>query len=247
MDRRLAGLLPLIAAIVLACATPAPSATPDAAAPDADDVRYTCGGPPGFLPSLLDEPATAELEDHPSAEALRAVLADPGPDAGFLPDSGWWLVDRAVGRATYLAAGREGSDQPFAHAEVEEAGGTWRIAGWGDCRPTILLDGLNVATWVLDDALPRPGPDATQVQAFVTERECTGAQPMLDRLRAPRITYTETAVIVVFTVVPLEGDAFECPGNPSQLVTFELREPLGDRQLLDGAFFPPVEPLPEPF
>jgi hypothetical protein len=36
---------------------------------------------------------------------------------------------------------------------------------------------------------------------------------------------------------------FTCPGNPSASVAFDLQEPLGDRELLDGAFFPPAEPI----
>jgi hypothetical protein len=244
-------VIALVAGVVAACGAggePSPSASPSGAGAEGDAVRYSCGGPPGFLPTLVDEPATAELEDHPSAAALRAALADPSIDLEFLPDAGWWLVARDDARAEYVARRDEvGAEHPFAHASFEQVGGSWKIAGWGDCKPTIVLDGLNIAQWVLDDAVPPPGPETTQVRAFVTERECTGAEPMRDRLQAPRITYTETAVIVVFTVVPLEGGMFTCPGNPPQLVTFELREPLGDRVLLDGAFFPPVEPVPEPF
>jgi hypothetical protein len=63
------------------------------------------------------------------------------------------------------------------------------------------------------------------------------------RLQAPRITYGQDAVLVVFAARPLEGDAFDCQGNPSMRVVVQLREPLGDRQLLDGGFFPPAEPV----
>ena len=208
------------------------------------EVRYSCGGPPGFVPSLLDVPGAAEREAHPSAEALRAAIADIGPDIDFLPAAGWWLVSRDASSAQYLAPRPVvGDDPPFAHASVEVMDGAWRIAGWGDCRPEVLLEGRNVATWVLDDTLPPPGPATTEVTAFVTERTCTGGQPMGARLQPPRITRTDDSVLVVFAAVPLEGDAFDCQGNPSTKVTFDLGEPLGDRQLLDGAFFPAVEPV----
>jgi hypothetical protein len=240
-----AAILAAIALAVIACG-PAPPSVPAPAAgePDLLEARYSCGGPPGFEPSLFDEPGTAESEDHPSAAALRVILAERDPDFDFLPDAGWWLVARDEGIARYIARQPgEGPGQPMAHAEFEHQTGRWRITGWGDCRPTILLDELSVASWVLDPALPTPGRAATQITALVTEQVCTGGQAMGARLQAPRIAYTDDAVLVVFPVVPLGGAGNDCPGNPPTRVTFELREPLGDRQLLDAAFFPPVEPV----
>ena len=157
----------------------------------------------------------------------------------------WWLVSRDASSAEYIAPRPVvGDDPPFAHASVEVKDGAWRIAGWGDCRPEIVLDGRNVATWVAGSTpcrrQDRPRPTIT---AFVTERTCTGGQPMGARLQPPRITRTDDSVLVVFAAVPLEGDAFDCQGNPSTRVTFDLGEPLGDRRLLDGAFFPAVEPV----
>ena len=233
--------------LLVACGPAAPSAdAPEGAGGDAApaEFRYTCGDPVGFLPSLLDQPATAETEDHPSAAALRAALADPGPDFDLLPDTGWWLIVRDDDSAEYVARrGVAAADPPFASASFMAERGAWKIAGWGDCRPTAVMGGLSVATWVLDPNLPPPGPEATQITALVTERSCTGGQEMGARLRPPSITYTDDAVLVVFTAQPLQGDAFTCQANPPTRVVFELREPLGDRQLLDAAFFPPVEPV----
>ena len=48
-----------------------------------------------------------------------------------------------------------------------------------------------------------------------------------------RHSYGADEVIVSIYVEPLQGDQ-ECPGNPPARFTVELREPLGDRQLIDG-------------
>lgn len=207
--------------------------------PAVDGARYTCGGP-GFRAEVFAQPATAETETHGSAEALRAAIAQVGPDIDMLPATGYRLVYRDDTRADYIAGEPAGE---MVSASVEVVDGAWQLQGWGGCRPEIVIDGLSVATWVLDPVLPAPDGATTQVRAVVTERACTGARPMGGRLQPPRISYTETAVIVVFAAVPLEGDGFDCPGNPSTRVEVELAEPLGDRRLLDGAFFPPVEPV----
>lgn len=234
-----------LAVIAIGCDRPAPTITPPSAdaegpgLPGLGDVRYTCGGP-GFSPDIFDRPANAETEAHPSADALRAAIAQVGPDIDMLPDAGYWLAHRDDVQATYLAG--DPADG-LVHASFGLDGGGWRLQGWGGCRPEIVVGGLSLATWVLDPGMPAPDAETTQVTALVTERACTGATPMAGRLQQPRIAASDTAVIVVFTAVPLEGDMFTCPANPSTRVTFELPEALGDRQLLDGAFFPPEEPV----
>lgn len=235
----------MLAVSLLGCglggsATSLPSAGPEGPGPLAlDEARYTCGGP-GFAREVFDQPATAETEAHPSADALRAAIAQVGLDIDMLPDRGYWLAFRDDTRASYLARDPGGA---LISADFALDRGAWRLQGWGGCRPEIVVGGLSLATWVLDPAMPAPGPETTQVTALVTERACTGATPMAGRLQPPRIATSDETVIVVFTAVPLEGDMFTCPGNPSMRVTFELPEPLGDRQLLDGAFFPPAEPV----
>ena len=72
---------------------------------------------------------------------------------------------------------------------------------------------------------------------------------MGDRLLPPAITYGADSVLIVFGARPLvyEGVMVSCPGNPASRVVVQLREPLGDRQLLDGGLFPPSEPVAPQF
>jgi hypothetical protein len=67
------------------------------------------------------------------------------------------------------------------------------------------------------------------------------------RLQPPSITFGPDAVLVVFAARPLAGDVFDCQGNPSTRVVVQLREPLGERKLLDAGFFPPAEPVAPAF
>ena len=73
---------------------------------------------------------------------------------------------------------------------------------------------------------------------------------MGDRLLPPAITYGADSVLIVFAARPLGGNPGEvvtCPSNPASRVVVQLREPLGDRQLLDGGLFPPSEPVAPQF
>jgi len=242
--------------LVLAFAGCAPSSSPQDppsadALPDGPvlaETRYSCDGPPGFLPTILDEPADAETEDHPSAAALRAAIAQVGPDIDMLPASGYWLASRDDRVANYLAREPAGTDIAFVSATLENQGGRWKLSGWGQCRPQIVLEGLSLATWVLDPDAAAPGPGTTTFDAVVTERECTSGQPMGARLRPPSVTYGRESVFVVFAALPLANQGFAtCQSNPPARVSVELREPLGDRHLHDAAFFPPAEPVAPEF
>jgi hypothetical protein len=187
---------------------------------------------------VFDQPARAELGAHASAAALRGALRTELA-ADFYPTSGYWLVGLGQARADYIARS-ESIDSPFVFASFEIQSGTWKLSWSGACHPSLVLDGLSVATFGLDPASP-PDRQARSFTAKVTEIACTGGQPMGDRLLPPSVTYAPGAVIVFFSARPLSGD-HDCPGNPPTRVVVELREPLGGRRLLDGAFFPPADP-----
>jgi len=222
---------------------PSPSSPETASAPPPHngqlgqlaDLRYTCGGHPfGF--DALTGPGNAELEAHPTADALRAFLAG-GEARDLVPNTGWHLAGRDARTASYvaLAAG----DPPFAEVQLELDAGAWKVVGFGQCRPTLDLEGLNAA--LFQYAGPPPGPGDRRFDVLVTEIECAGGRPMGARLQRPQIAVTPDAVYVVFTVVAQAG-AHDCPSNPSTRVTVELPEPLGERPVRDAAVFPFHDP-----
>lgn len=249
MHRNLARAVLLAPLLLASCggATPPVTDAP-AAGPNLGEIRYTCGGPPGFLPPLIDQPAHAETEDHPSAVALRAAIAEAGQDIDMLPESGYWLASRDERVAEYIAAEPPGVDPAFVSATIENQGGRWKLTGWGQCRPAIVLQGLSRTTWILDPEVPAPAAGATTFTALVTETECTSGQAMGGRLLPPSITYGQDSVFVVFAALPQVNQGFAtCPSNPPTRVVVELREPLGPRRLLDAGVFPPAEPVAPEF
>lgn len=222
----------------------AASTSPPAAPTNAGDgeARYSCDDNAArFSLSLFDAPGNAEREGHPAAERLRAALAQREFTIDSFPAGGYWLVARTDDQADYIARATDG-DPPFVHATFRMRDGAWNLWAYGECRPTIALDGASLATWILDPAVLVPRGAATSFTALVNERACTGGKPMGGRLLPPLITYGADTISVVFAARPLAGDGHDCPGNPSMRVVVELREPIGGRRLLDGAFFPPADP-----
>jgi hypothetical protein len=198
-------------------------------------LRYSCGGHPFGL-DLLAVPGQAELEDHPSAEALRMFLAG-GDASDLVPIGGWHLAGRDAERASYVA--QVAGDPPFASIDLAFRDGTWQVDGYGQCRPMLVMEGLNPATFQFVGDVP--GPEATRVDVDVTETACAGGRPMGARLRPATVIETDAFVYLLFTATSQDGGQ-DCPGNPATRVTVELRAPVGDRTVMDVAVFPFHDP-----
>jgi hypothetical protein len=183
-------------------------------------------------------PALAELEPHPSAIALRAFLADPEPEWGFVAEH-YWLAGRDETSAGYVAAWD--GDPDFVYLVLENGPAGWKVSGGGDCRPLLALPDTGPATWRLDPEEGRPAPDATSFSALVTEQSCASGKSSEGRVSPPMTSYGAEQVLVAFGVRPL-GGMQNCPGNPETRVEVVLREPLGERELLDAGTFPPRDP-----
>jgi hypothetical protein len=215
----------------------ATATAPDPSPTAALGQRYACGQNP-FDPAVLDQPGTAETGADPVAEVLRAHLRseEGGPIA--LPISGW-IVVRESPVLVELIAPR--GDEEYAFVTVEQRDGRWQVGGWGGCRPMAVLEGLSLATWNYAPDEMEPLPDTTSFDAVITERACTGGQEMGDRLLPPMVAYGDTEITIIFAARLLPG-GHDCQGNPSTRVTIFLQEPLGDRVLRDGAYFPSNDP-----
>ena len=101
-------------------------------------------------------------------------------------------------------------------------------------QPFELPAGLGEVEWELDPAFPSPTAEDTEIHVLATERGCASGREMGDALRGPQVLETDTEVVIAFAVeLPLGGQ--ECPGNPPTAVTVTLDQPLGDRELVNGA------------
>jgi hypothetical protein len=234
-----------IAAIALVSdsgAEPAP-ASPDPALADWPGWPYqaTCGYM-GFSPvRVFSGSAQAEHRDGAAEAALRGMLARNFPFP--LPDHGWRLGARRRGKALFLH-GRLGAEfespGQLEDLELERRDGRWQMrTGGGFCNMFTVWHGRDAGAWQLAPKQPPLGP-ATQRRQVITGARCGRNQ------KPPQITprFDEIAGKLVMTLLLRYQDT---PGGicepglpPWPPVVVELPEPLGDRELYDGAFFPPL-------
>jgi hypothetical protein len=234
----------LAAALLASCAGSSPAGSSEATPPvdppadPAAELRFSCGDDLAFPAEALFGPVGAELAATEQAAVLRAFLAQPGPEVDMLPDAGWRLVVATVDDVMFIA-GDPARAEGLERVLLERSADGWEVGGWGGCTPIVVLaGGLGPAEWVLDPAAPPPGPGTRTFTALVTERSCASGRAPDGRIAPPFVSYGGDSILVVFGVRSLVGGQ-DCPSNPAGRVVVELREPLGDRRLLDGAFFPP--------
>lgn len=90
----------------------------------------------------------------------------------------------------------------------------------------------NEAQWTVE-----PGfvvdEETTEIPLLIVEVECASGRDAVGRTRV-EVDYAEDAISIRALVQRLEGDQ-ECPGNPPTPQTLELDEPIGNRELVNGA------------
>lgn len=156
------------------------------------------------------------------------------PDGSLVPIGAWvtasgtyedvdGLAERGHGPAVADRAQTcdvEGTDT-VAYVQGEVAVGNTDSAIEGD-----------VAVWDVDVANP-PAGTATTVAALVTRLGCSGGET--GEILKPVVSADGERVVVTFSVEALPDGDYACPGNNSVPYVIELGEPLGDRELVDGA------------
>lgn len=220
-----------------------------AASTPAEVELVTCNSQewPAFDPTMLTERPRLD----PDSDLGTAVRTTARPHIAARLIDRWTLVDQ-VGSIAYLliwmkdtAETRALDSPPIIAATYERsADGTWSFAGTGGCEPQRYFDdGLLPASWSLRTV---PSSDATSVDIGVSSDECSSGQSAAGRLTEPMVEYHADAVVITTRVVPLPPGGYTCPGSPSAPMTVQLDEPLGDRQLLDGRWYPPQSATVEP-
>ncbi|HYM82775.1 MAG TPA: hypothetical protein VEY67_01315 [Candidatus Dormibacteraeota bacterium] len=189
-----------------------------------------------FPASALTGPATAEQGSDPAAAALRTLLGTAGADTAWLPRKGWSQVAGDASHVLFVAPSPAGDGYVSVSVVPVAGSSAWKADGYGTCRIlTKLAPPFGVATWTLSAPAV---PDTEVFTALVSEMSCASGEPAGPRVSAPLIVYGERTVTVTFGVTQL-GGAQTCPAPPPSPVEVRLREPLGSRQLVDGAVYPP--------
>lgn len=155
--------------------------------------RYSCGAP--FAASALWGPANAEDGADPAAEALRAFVQDTrDPDSRWLPDTGWIGVARTDEVANYVSAGGA-----LGYVEVSLDGfadGSWKVHGYGDCEPEVVLHDRVIAPWKLDrDQPPTPASRELHVRAVLQIGCPFGPPPEI--VIEPHVRYGANSVDII--------------------------------------------------
>jgi hypothetical protein len=111
-----------------------------------------------------------------------------------------------------------------------------------DPLPTPVVEAQAAPWWPVDEG--DVGPDTVVLDVLLVEQTCAGGELASGRVLPPVIETRDEAVVVTFLVEPVEG-VVTCPSNPPTPAVLDLGEPLGRRELLDGALDPPRPPEPE--
>lgn len=210
------------------------------------DATLTCGpgggSVHGFPASALDQRIPVDEVDEPAVEALQRIVADPPSGAAYEdieqppPRQGWFVLRIDADTAVF----GHGDQAPYSAAFLHRDDGEWELAGWTSrCVPGVELPaGLGPVRVTFDPNHPRPQPEDTVVHLLVTEQACASGQPMGDRLRGPQVVESDDRILIALAV-EVQMVPTACPANPSQPVTVELSQPVGDRPITNGLAYPP--------
>lgn len=234
-------------AVALSAAPSSPASSPPGPDPALREwpgwpYRSTCGFM-GFDPvRVFSGYAEAEKGGNAPEAALRGMLARDFPFP--LPDHGWRLAVRRSGKALFLH-GELGAEfetpNELLDLELERRGGRWQMrTGGGFCDMFTVSHGRDAGGWSLAPKQPPLGPNTRRLRV-ITGARCSRKQ------KPPRVTpqFVEIEGRLVMTLwlryEESDGVGICEPGLPPwPPVVVDLPEPLGDRPLFDGAFFPPL-------
>lgn len=89
-----------------------------------------------------------------------------------------------------------------------------------------------VATWRIESAEDVAG-NATSFPANVSRLGCNDGET--GEVLAPTIELDASQIVVTFTVAPAEPGGHTCPSNDIVKFVVDVGEPIGNRELVDGA------------
>jgi hypothetical protein len=111
---------------------------------------------------------------------------------------------------------------------------SWTHIGTNSARPLrATREGIRASSWRLDPTREAP-PEETVLHVLVTEQTFAGGQRADDRVLVPDIYIDEHELVLTMFVTPRPGYQSASP-NPETPVRITLPEPIGTRQLIDGA------------
>jgi hypothetical protein len=179
-----------------------------------------------FSPLVLERPAEPLDPADPAVSALAAQTN------GQLV--GWRLLARTDDEALF---GR-GLPPDLLTVVVKQDGkrGIWSCETKSSGRPLrATRDGIRASSWRLDDSVEL-SPDDTELRICVTEQTFAGGRRADGRVLAPDVYVSEDQLVLTMYVKPESGFQMRTP-NPETPVRVALAQPVGYRELIDGAVY----------
>jgi hypothetical protein len=179
-----------------------------------------------FSPQLLERPPEPLDAADPAVSALAAKL-----DGQLV---GWRLLARADNEALF---GRGLPPKLLTVVVRQDAKrGTWSCVAKSNSRPLrATRDGIRASSWHLDEAVELK-PEDTVLRICVTEQTFAGGRRADGRVLAPDLYEAEDELVLTMYVKPESGFQMRTP-NPETPVRVALANPIGHRELIDGAVY----------
>jgi hypothetical protein len=202
-----------------------------------DPVLISDGAGLPFPPSALEAPAGQLDPRDPPVSALIAQIARQKTSTGPSSMSNleeWRVLARRDDEVLFgyglpphlltVAMRREARRHRWASVAVSTA------------RPLrATRDGVRASSWRFDPAR-EPNPEDTTVCVLVTEQTWAGGKRADTRLLAPDVHVGAEEVVLTMFVTPRPGFQVRSP-NPETPARVTLPDPIGLRQLVDGALY----------
>jgi hypothetical protein len=179
-----------------------------------------------FSPFLLERPSEPLDLSDPAVSALAAQL-----DGQVV---GWRLLARTD---TQVQFGRGLPPELLTVVVKHDAKhGTWSCVAKRTGRPLrATRDGIRASSWHLDQVVEHK-PEDTVLRVCVTEQTFAGGRRADGRVLAPDLYESEQELILTMYVKPESGFQIQRP-NPETPVRVALSQPVGHRELIDGAVY----------
>jgi len=200
-----------------------------------------------FHPSALDGPSKPLDPKDPAVELLLARLegragsnplrrselqVERRPSSSAL--DGWRQIAR-TGTEALFGLGMP-PDLVMVAVKKDARRGTWSRADKTAGRPLrVTRDGIRASSWRLDPTWEL-GADDSVLRVLVTEQTYAGGKRADGRVLDPDLYADEQELILTMFVRPLEGFLMRSP-NPETAVRVALQQPVGSRELIDGAVY----------
>ena len=195
-----------------------------------------------FAPLDPREPPVAALlvqidRGRRQAQPTRLLRPKPKPPPIETAEKliGWRELARTGDEVLY---GRGRPPQLLTVAVRRGRLGKWAPLGASNSRPLrAIRDGVRASSWRVDPTFGL-GPELTALHILVTEQTMASGTPVEDRLLTPDLYLGPERVVLRVYVQPLEGYIGRTSRHETPVIV-ALPEPLGGRQVLDGALYEP--------